>query len=35
MSNKSIQLHIRLSDEEYQIIKENAAAADKTYCVSR
>lgn len=30
MSDKSIQLHIRLSEEEYQIIKENAAASEKT-----
>ena len=30
MSNKSIQLHIRLSEEEYQIIKQNATASEKT-----
>ncbi len=30
MSNNSMDLHIRLSDEEYQTIKENAKAAEKT-----
>ena len=30
MSKNSMDLHIRLSEEEYQIIKENAEAAEKT-----
>ncbi len=30
MSKNSMDLHIRLSEEEYQIIEKNAKAADKT-----